>query len=115
MIIVWYIAASLAGWLLVTGALPALEPSDTEMIEVAKSDGSIQCKEDSGISLSEMQLTLTNEGIEIISSRRSHDCLFRASVCGQTTGSVNVYRIKKDKFVAARSLGFSPFRDCHNN
>ena len=110
-----YITTSLAALLLIASVLPAPVPPDTETVEVAKYDGSIQCKEGSGIALSEMQLTLSNEGIEVFSSRRSHDCLLRTQVCGQSTGFINVYRIKSEQLMAAMSLGFTPFSDCQNN
>ncbi len=107
----WCIAAGLTGWLLVAGAASPSEPADRETVEVAKYDGSIQCQEGSGIPLSKMQRSLTDEGIEVVSSRRGHDCLMRTQVCGQTTGVINVYRIKKGQLDAAMSLGFRPASD----
>src|SRR5437870_3288027 len=109
---VWlYSTASLAAWLLVASAVPAPAPSDTETVEVAKYDGSTQCQEGSGIPSSKMQLSLTDQGIEVVSSRRGHDCLMRTQVCGQKTGAINIYRIKKDQLDAAISLGFRQVSD----
>lgn len=96
-------------WLCSSASLAV--PSDTDTVEVAKHDRAIQCQEDSGIPFSKMQRSLTDESIEVFSSRRGHDCLRRTQVCGQTTGSINVYRIKSDQLKSAMSLGFKPASD----
>ncbi len=75
-------------------------------MEVFKYDGSIQCEKDSGMSLSAMEGTLTSEGIEVISTRRAHDGLFRAAMCGAATGRIIVYEIKRSQLQLAESLGF---------
>jgi hypothetical protein len=104
-------SASLAAWLLIAGAVPDPALSDTETVEVARYDGSLQCEEGSGISLTKMQQDLTDQGIEVFSSRRSRDCLMRTQVCGQKTGMINVYRIKKDRLDVSVSFGFRPLAD----
>src|SRR6266576_2189280 len=108
----WLISTpSLAAWLLVAGGVSTPVPPDTGTVEVAKYDGSVQCEEGSGISLSKMQCDLTDKGIKVLSSRRGHDCLMRAQVCGQPTGVLNVYQIRKNDLDAAKVLGFQPVTD----
>jgi hypothetical protein len=107
----WLICTtSLVAWLLVAGAVSAPVP-DTETIEVAKYDGSVQCEEGSGISLTKKQSYLTDKGIKVLASRRVHDCLMRAQVCGQPTSVLNVYQIRKNDLDAAKMLGFQPVAD----
>jgi len=104
----WCSTASLAAWLLISGAASSPVQSGIETVDVAKPDGSLQCQEGSGILSSKMQNSLTDKRIEVFSSRRSHDCLMRAQVCGQPTGALNVYQIKKNDLDSAKALGFSP-------
>ena len=108
----WLICTtSLSVWLLVAGAVSTPLPPDTETVEVARYDGSIQCEEGSGISLSKMRSDLTDKGIKVLSSRRGHDCLMRAQVCGQPTGALNAYQMRKNDLDAAKMLGFQPLTD----
>jgi hypothetical protein len=85
------------------------EGPDVKIIEVFKSDGSIQCEEGE-ISLEEMGEELIQAGIEVISWRKDHDGLARTAVCGNSTGRINVYGIAADDGRKALELGFKIFR-----
>lgn len=81
----------------------------TGAVEIYKPDGSRQCEPDSGTPLSEMEKILTDAGIEVLSSRRDHDCLFRPALCGTATGAINIYEISRDQLPEAQALDFIPY------
>lgn len=88
-------------------ALPGTEArTGVGTVEIYKHDGSIQCQPSSEVPLSVMAQELTRNGIEIISSRRSHDGLMRPAVCGAGTGSINVYEISGTHLEQALRFGF---------
>ena len=49
---------------------------------------------------------LKNEGIKVGASRKGHDGLAHISVCGASTGKLNVYSIARESLPKARALGF---------
>src|SRR5690606_22862206 len=77
-------------------------------ILVAKSDGSRQCEEKSGISLVEMEKQL--KGIKVYSRSTQSDGLMRIQVCGASTGRLNVYEIDAANLAKAKSLGFKEWK-----
>lgn len=81
-------------------------PADIETVKVFKSDKSIQC-EFKGIELDVMAQELLDKGITIFCWQKESDGLFRTSVCGSGTGSINVYLISEDSLQDAESLGFN--------
>tara|TARA_B100001248_G_C27163827_1_gene354744 strand:+ start:225 stop:605 length:381 start_codon:yes stop_codon:yes gene_type:complete len=84
------------------------EPSDSKTIKVFKADGSRQCEKDSGVSLDVMSKQLGP--IKIYSSKKQHDGLMHASVCGGITGYVNVYEIDASQLKSAEDSGFKVWK-----
>lgn len=89
-----------------------LEFDDSEAIShervfVFKPDGSLQCGMGQAIDMERMKDQLGD--IEVFSSDNRHDGLMRAQVCGQATGQVNIYEIRKSDQPKAESLGFKLF------
>ena len=77
----------------------------TKRVRVYKTDGSLQCGMGQRIGLKDMASEqLPN--IQIFSSENKHDGLMRIQVCGQPTGTCNVYEILEADFEQATKLGF---------
>ena len=74
--------------------------------DVYKLDISIQCKPNSGITLHDMKQELINAGIDVISSRKGSDGKMRMTVCGSSTGKINIYKINKKDVEKAGQIGF---------
>lgn len=81
------------------------EPQPTSVL-VYKYQGGVQCDEDSGISLEEMEADLTDVGIEVLCSAVSHDIYGYPTVCGGAHGMINVYEISEEDLIQAENLGF---------
>ena len=96
------------GCLLMACAAPPQVSAVPETVEIYKPDLSRQCEVDSGVPLSDMQKTLTDAGILVLSSRRDHDCFFRPAFCGGGTSNINVFVVSSDQLTAAQALGFIP-------
>lgn len=76
----------------------------TQRIYVYKPDGSLQCGMGKKIDPAEMKKELV--GIETFSAENKHDGLMRIQMCGQPTGTCNVYQIKALDLDRALGLGF---------
>jgi len=77
----------------------------SDKVKVYKYDGEIACISE-GISLNEMSLELMNSNITVYGAQKNYDGLVYPSVCGESTGSINVYLIHKDDLIGANALGF---------
>ncbi len=75
-------------------------------MEVFKYDGSLQCDRGREISREVMAEELRRKGIKVEASRKGHDGLVHISVCGASTGNLNVYTIAGESLPKARALGF---------
>lgn len=75
-----------------------------EVIAIGKSDNSLQCGYNVGITLESMANEL--EGITIIKSEKQHDGLMRIQSCGAPTGMMNVYNIYRKDAKKAVTLGY---------
>lgn len=75
-----------------------------EIIVVAKSDNSLQCGYNVGITLEVMSREL--EGIKITKSEKKHDGLMRIQSCGAPTGMMNIYHIYRKDAKKAVKIGF---------
>jgi hypothetical protein len=75
-------------------------------VEVYKYDLSRQCEPDSGISLHDMKQELIDAGIDIISARNGSDDKIRVTVCGASTGNLNIYKINEKDLGTADKIGF---------
>lgn len=86
---------------------PALPATDTNIktVFIEKSDESKQCDATSGISLTDMQEQLTD--IIVYSSSKKSDGLIHITLCGSTTGMLNVYEIAQTDLEKAKTLGFT--------
>jgi hypothetical protein len=75
-----------------------------EVLVVGKSDNSLQCGYNVGISIEEMAKEL--EGIQILKSGKTHDGLMRIQSCGTATGMMNIYNIYRKDAKKALKLGY---------
>jgi hypothetical protein len=75
-----------------------------EVMVIGKSDNSLQCGYNVGISIEEMAKEL--EGIQILKSGKKSDGLMRIQTCGATTGMMNVYSIYRKDVKKAVKLGY---------
>ena len=84
---------------------PSSDAKDlTQKVYVYKADGSLQCGMGQKIDLSEMKKQLAP--IETFSANNNHDGLMRVQMCGQPTGTCNVYQIRAADLEQALTLGF---------
>lgn len=76
----------------------------TTHVHIYKPDGSLQCGMGQKIDLVLMAKELEN--MRIFSSENKNDGLMRIQLCGQPTGSCNVYEISENDLDKALKLGF---------
>lgn len=74
--------------------------------EIFMYDGILQCGLGEEISVQQMADGLGARGIEVLESRKGTDGLMHIAVCGASTGSINIFTIKRKDLDAARELGF---------
>lgn len=82
---------------------------DSKTVEVFKYDGTLQCNMGKEIPLQEMANQLEVAGVKVLSMRKDKDGLMHVSMCGASTGKVNVYEISADALQIAEKLGFALF------
>jgi hypothetical protein len=75
-----------------------------EVVVIGKSDDSLQCGYNVGITLDTMAREL--EGMSILKSSKKHDGLMRIQSCGAPTGMMNVYSIYRKDVKKAVKLGY---------
>ena len=75
-------------------------------IEVAKYDGSLQCEMGQPVSVDQMEKELRAAGIAVETKAKKADGIQHPRMCGASTGTMNVYRIKTSDLEKARALGF---------
>lgn len=75
-----------------------------EVILIGKSDNSLQCGYNVGVSIEQMSKELA--GITILKSEKKHDGLMRIQSCGAPTGMLNVYHIYRKDTKKAVKLGY---------
>jgi hypothetical protein len=75
-----------------------------EIILIGKSDQSLQCGYNIGVSISRMAQELEN--IQILRSEKRHDGLMRIQTCGAPTGMMNVYAIYRKDVKKAVKMGY---------
>src|SRR4051812_19523923 len=70
---------------------------ENEVILIGKSDSSLQCGYNVGVTMENMARELTPIPIQILKAEKKHDGLMRIQSCGAPTGMMNVYHIyRKD-------------------
>jgi hypothetical protein len=79
-------------------------------ITVYKSNGSLQCEPESGVTVTAMGETLTAAGISVYSSKNISDGMMHAQVCGAPTGRLNLYEIDEGNLAKAEAMGFQVLR-----
>jgi hypothetical protein len=79
---------------------------DESNIQVYKYDGTLQCGMGHEISLEEMAKELEGAGILVPAGHKDTDGLMHISVCGASTGTINVYLIDRGSLPAAQRLGY---------
>jgi len=79
---------------------------DESNIQVYKYDGTLQCGMGHEICLEEMAKELEAAGIHELASHKDTDGLMHISVCGASTGAINVYLIDRGSLPAAQRLGY---------
>ena len=84
----------------------AAAQAEDEVIEIFKPDGTLQCEGVDGISLTEMARELRRVGIGVIDSRKGHDGVFRMTMCGASTGNINIFSIFVRDLGEAEEIGF---------
>lgn len=77
---------------------------ESEVVHVAKEDGSLQCGYRIGVTLEDMSSEL--QPAEILRSEKKHDGLMRIQKCGAATGLLNVYHIRRKHVRDAVNKGF---------
>ncbi len=75
-----------------------------EIIVIGKSDQSLQCGYNIGMSLTQMAQEL--EGIQILKTEKRHDGLMRLQSCGAPTGMMNVYYVYRKDVKKTVRLGY---------
>ncbi len=78
---------------------------NSEFMKVYKQDGATQCST-SGLPVNVMSRILTNAGIDVVCSQKSIDLFYRQNICGEATGSINIFKIYKSNLNSAIKLGF---------
>ena len=92
------------GFLLTPAA--ARLPDAPETAYVYKLDATRHCDTSPGISLDSMAEELIRSGIPVHTRRKSYDRREGVAVCGNPTGSINVYEIAESDLPKALELGF---------
>lgn len=78
---------------------------EANTIFVAKYDGSLQCM-GGGVAVDEMAKELTSVKIGVLSDKNIQDGMRHMTLCGATTGRLNVYEIAPTDYPSAKLLGF---------
>lgn len=89
-------------------AIPASAKAD-DSAEIFKPDGTLQCEQGMEISLNDMARDLRRSGIGVIESRKGHDGVFRMTMCGASTGNINIFSIFLRDLKEAEEIGFRIF------
>ena len=76
-------------------------------IKVFKYSGSRQCEPDSGTPVDQMVLELTSAGIDVLCAQTGNDGMAYPTVCGASTGEINIYLIRTVNLEDAENLGFA--------
>jgi len=75
-------------------------------VQIYMYDGTLQCGMGREISPEEMAKELADAGIEVTEHYKGTDGLDHISVCGASTGAINIFVIDRDSLPAAQRLGY---------
>ena len=84
----------------------AQRPGAAQSTYVYKPDGTRHCETSPGITLDSMAQELIRSGVPVQTRRKSHDGREGIALCGNPTGSINVYEIGESDIPRALELGF---------
>jgi len=79
---------------------------DAGTIRIYMYDGTLQCGMGREISLEAMAKELADAGIRVTERYKGTDGLDHISVCGASTGAINIFIIDRDALPAAQRLGY---------
>lgn len=79
------------------------------LMDVSRSDGSLQCGDGPAITLDETIAEVEAAGVEVFGARSGHDGRKRIAMCGASTGHVHILSIGIDDLEAVEALGFARF------
>lgn len=79
---------------------------DDDRVRIYMYDGTLQCGMGREISLEETVAELESAGIHVVTSHKGADGLNHISVCGASTGAINIHVIDRGSLPAARRLGY---------
>ncbi|WP_133510801.1 hypothetical protein [Candidatus Thiosymbion oneisti] len=79
---------------------------DAGTVRIYMYDGTLQCGMGREIALEAMAKELADAGIEVTERYKGTDGLDHISVCGASTGAINIFVIDRDALPAARRLGY---------
>lgn len=94
-------------FLIVLAAFTSKAPSVGDPVWVSKSDGAMSCAQGSGEGLEKGKSILDQAGIQVLESRKGSDGKARIAMCGVAQGSLNMYKIPREKAADAQKLGFN--------
>ncbi|MDH5784108.1 MAG: hypothetical protein OEZ16_00700 [Chromatiales bacterium] len=97
------IALLLTALMVITGC----PRSDTPIVKVFKDNQTLQCQPDSGIPLEVMAQELTGAGIDVICAQQGNIGGAVITLCGATTGGINIFAIHQANLPDAMALGFA--------
>lgn len=80
---------------------------EADTVFVYKYDGTLQCGMGKEVTLEEMENDLVLAGIKLLSSRKSTDGFSHMTLCGASTGRINIYEIESTDYPKAASMGFN--------
>jgi hypothetical protein len=68
--------------------------------------GSVQCN-GGGSTLTQLQQSLLNLGVQVLTSRCGLDGVFRPAVCGQPDGRIGIFEVDDAELAIALTIGFA--------
>lgn len=93
-----------AAWLLAPAW--AQRPPEGDRVYVYKADGTRHCDAAPGTPLDAMAQELARADVRVFAQRKAHDGREGIAICGNPTGSINVYEIAGSDLAKAFQLDF---------
>lgn len=75
-------------------------------MEVARSDGALQCGTGPAVSLEEAVAEVEAAGVKVDGARKAHDGHKRIAMCGASTGIIHVLTVSSGQLETVQALGF---------
>jgi hypothetical protein len=85
----------------------------TATVQIAQSNGAKQCVP-GRITVTAMKRLLIDNGITVNSAACGNDGMMHTTVCGASTGEINIFTIPATSLNKAQTLGFAPLTDWPN-